>query len=143
MANRIDILEFDHLVGQQTQCPACRAFRRLAAGQHGQLGFDFAGELRRRARPAFVIQRRLQSPRKKTAPHIDHRVFATQDRIGNFLVGALLALAAVAQKQDTRSGMGTGRSVAGANQFLQLGTLFARQFDMCMFTHVAWYNTSG
>jgi len=61
-------------------------------------------------------------------------------RISNFLVGALLALAAVAQKQDMRSGIGTARSVAGANQLFQLGAIFARQFDMRMFTHVAVYN---
>jgi hypothetical protein len=28
-------------------------------------------------------------------------------------------------------------AVAGANQFFQLGAFFTRQFDMCMFTHVA------
>jgi hypothetical protein len=137
MADRIHIVEFNHLVGQQPQGPAGSSFRRLAAGQHGQPGFHFSAELRRGARPAFVMQRRLQSTRKKTTPHIDHRVSATQDGIGNFLVRALLALAAVAQKQDTRSGMGTDRSVAGANQSFQLGAFFTRQFDMCMFTHVA------
>jgi hypothetical protein len=101
------------------------------------MGFDFAGELRRSARPTFVIQRRLQSASQKTPPHIDHCAFTAQGRISNFLVRALLALATVAQKQDTRSGMGTGRSVAAANQLFQLCPLFARQFDMCMLTHAA------
>jgi hypothetical protein len=33
--------------------------------------------------------------------------------------------------------MGTGRSVAGANQFFQLGAFFTCSFDMGMFSHVA------
>ena len=139
MADRVHVAQFNHLVGQQTQCPAGGARWRVTAGHHRHLGFHVARELRRCAWPAFVLQRRLPSTRKKTTPHIDHRALPAHDRISNVLVGALLALAAVAQQQDTRSGMGTGRSVAGANQVFQLGALFARQFDMRMFTHVAEY----
>jgi len=137
MAHRIHIGEVNHLVSQQAHCPACSAFWWLAAGEHDHLGFAFPGELRWRTWSACVRQRRLQSTRKKTSSHSAHRVFAAQDRISTFLVGALLALAAVAQKQDTRSGMGTGRSVAGTNPFFQLGAFFTCSFDMCLFSHVA------
>jgi hypothetical protein len=126
MAHRIHRVEVTHRVSQQAQCPACSAFWWLAAGEHAQRGFAFPGELRWRTWPACVRQRRLQSTRKKTSSHSAHRAFPAQDRISTFLVRALLALAAVAQKQDTRSGMGTGRSVAGANQLFQLGAFFTR-----------------
>jgi hypothetical protein len=143
MAHRIHRVEVSHLVSQQAQCPACSACWWLAAGEHDQLGFDVPGERRWRTRPAFVRQRRLQSTRKKTSSHIAHRAFPAQDRISNFLVRALLALAAVAQKQDTRSGMGTGRSVAGTNPLFQLGAFFTWSFDMCLCSHVAQDNIPG
>ena len=80
---------------------------------------------------------------KEKSSHIAHRVFAAQDRISTFLVRALLVLAAVVQKQDTRSGRGTGRSVAGTNPFFQLGAFFTCSFDMCMVSHVAQYHIPG
>ena len=115
MADRVHGAQFDHRVGQQAQGPAGGARWRVTAGHYRHLGVDVARERRRCAGPALVIRRRLQSAREKTPPHIDHRAFPAHDRIGNVLVGARLALAAVAQQQDPRAGMGTGRSVAGAN----------------------------
>lgn len=46
MADRFDVLECHHLVGQQSQGPAAIAFRRIAAGQHRQVGFGLTCERR-------------------------------------------------------------------------------------------------
>lgn len=54
---------------------------------------------------------------------------------------ALLALAPVAHQRDTRSGVGTGRSVAGANQSLSFRPLLGSQFDRCVFAHAAQFSS--
>jgi len=127
MDDQVSATSFDHLVGEQKRRSACSALRRLAAVQHRQRGFDVVSEPGQHARPAFVIQRCLQSTGEKTPPHI----------IGAFMVYALLALDAVVQKQDTRSGMSTVQSIADANQFFQCCLLFARQLDMGLFAHAS------
>ena len=66
-----------------------------------------------------------------------------QDGIGNFLVRALLALTAVAQKQDTRSGLGAGRGVASMDQLFKFLALIFGQLDMLMFAHAAQYTIMG
>jgi hypothetical protein len=137
MADVVHVTQFDHALGQQAQRPSCHTFRSIAAGQHRQFGLDLARELGLSPRPALIIQGIIQPNGQKPSAHVDYRALAAPRRIGYFLVRALLALAAVAQKQDTRSGMGAGRSVAGADQLLKLSSLFYRQFDLCMLTHAA------
>ena len=69
----VHVTEFDHLVGQQAQRPAGEALRRVTAGQHGQLGFDLAGELGRRARPALVVQGDRYATGEKATANVAHR----------------------------------------------------------------------
>ena len=143
MADGVHIAQFDHVLGQQTQRLAGGTSRGFTARQHRQLRLDLAGELWLGARPALVVQRSVQSTGQKTPAHVDHLALAADGGIGNFLIRALLALTAIAQKQDTRSGVGTGRSVAGANQLLKLCSLFYGQFDVCMFAHAAQFSSMG
>jgi hypothetical protein len=72
---------------------------------------------------------------------VPHGARTTQKRCGNFLVRALLALTAVAQKQDTRSGLFAGRSVAAVNQLLKFRAFVLIQFDMYVFAHVDQYTS--
>lgn len=101
------VAQLNHLVSQQTHRPARRPLWRIATRQHGQPGFDFAGELGWRSRPPLVIQSGPQPTLQEALAYIAHRALTAQDRIGNFLVRVLLGLATVAQQQDMRSGIGT------------------------------------
>jgi hypothetical protein len=94
-------------------------------------------------RPALVAARRLHPAGQKAAAYIDDCAQAAHDSIGNFLIPALLALAAVTQKQNTRSGVDAGRSVAGANQLLKVCPLFHRKFDVSMLAHAVQHSGSN
>ncbi len=97
----------------------------LVEGIRLLLGSDLAGPVNLGGAPGHPLSYRAAGtpPRKKRLPHITHSALAAQDRIGNFQVRALLALTAVAQKRETRSGGGAGRNVAGANQLLKFPAL--------------------
>ena len=135
VADVLHVTELDHLVGQQAQRPAGEAVRRITAGQHGQLGFHLAGELGRRARPAIVVQGDRYATGEKAPTNVPHRFETAQHSIGNDLVRALLALTAVAQKQDTRSGLGAGRGIASMDDLFQFLALIFGQLDRLMFAH--------
>ena len=91
--------------------------------------------------PTVVIQRCWETASDKSVTDTANSTRATLGSFGNFLARPLLALATVAQKQDTRSSLPTGLRVTSMNQPLKFSTSLFGQFDMQMLAHVTDYNS--
>ena len=75
------------------------------------------------------MDRRSQSAAQEAAPHGNDCTLAAHHSFGNFVVRALLPLAAIAQKLDTRSSLGTSGSADSKNELFEIMTFFGRQVE--------------
>ena len=80
--------ELDHGVGQQLQCPAGAARRRVGAGGRHQQGFLLARELALRPRPRVLAQRPFQIAFHEAPLGPVHGGAADRHGAGNLLVAA-------------------------------------------------------
>jgi len=71
----------------------------------------------------------------KPETNVSDRAFAAQQCRGDLLTRSLLSLIAIGQKQDTRSGLGTGGCIACTDQLFQFFALLIGQYDLNVFAH--------
>src|SRR3712207_5967075 len=99
VADRLDDLEFNELVGQELHGPAAAAFRRLAAGQSNEEGLLPAVQLGPPAGARLFRERPRQSAFDKAPSDALDRGRVDMQRGRNGLVAA----AVIGQQQDARS----------------------------------------
>jgi len=83
----------------------------------------------------LLVQRQWQTAPDISSADPARRNRPAKDGFCNFPHGSLLAVTAVAEKQDTLSGLFAGRCVASVNQLLKFRVFFYIQTDVCMPAH--------
>jgi hypothetical protein len=123
--------QLDHLAGQQLQCPACPASRRLGAGGRHQQLLLLAAQLASCAGPRLFAQGRFQVAQHEAPLGAVHRRAADADSPGDLLVDG----SRIGRQQDLRSLELTRRMLAAAQQHPELGAFRLAQLDPVPYIH--------
>lgn len=116
-------------VRQKAQCPAGRAFGRVAASKRHQMRLDVASHFRRfaRARPFSESRSQPVLPLRvgkcEPAAGLADRWQGNPQGVGNIGIRAFLALTAVSQEQNAGTGLSTDGAATGARQGTQARAL--------------------
>ena len=124
--------ELDHGVGQQLQCPAGAARRRVRAGGCHEQGFLLARELALRPRPRVLAQRPFQIAFHEAPLGPVHGGAAYRHGAGNLLVAA----AGVRRQQYLGALELAGGTLAFTQHRGELAAFGLAQFDMIKYIHL-------
>lgn len=80
-------------------------------------------------------QRRLQPFLEETFSDGDDGSLATEQGVGDLLIGAAVSLAAVREEQDTGSSLGAGRSVSAFETVFEFFALFGCEVERSVYAH--------
>src|SRR5438876_10467452 len=101
-AYALEQLQFDQFVSEQFKRPAFATLWWSGPGERKQVRLDVAGDFGpdRSARSRLFGEGGLQALLQETVPNVLDRAPAAEQGVGDLLVGALLALAAIREQQD-------------------------------------------
>jgi hypothetical protein len=120
MAAPLDQPQFDQAIGQQAQRPALRPLGRCTTRQGHQVGFHLPGKLLGGTRcHRLLVERRLEAPRDKAAPHIADRVPMTAQGLGNGLIVEGVSVVTSQAQQNSGPRLCAGRGAARPDQGVQ------------------------
>lgn len=136
MGNFLDVIEFDHLVGQQSQRPTLKAFGRFAATERHQVrleiavGFCFINAVAR-----VPIQRDLQALFDASFSDATDLLHAHLEHGGDLFIGrpTVLELSLVATQEDQRVEDFLRFMASFSGDDFQIFTLVSRQRYLVFF----------